>query len=92
MLPTTLRRLREAVTVSAVAPLIEPTLSAWQAARQGGSCRENISAVLAHLGGSAAELPADHAAAADRRQLRAGLSGPLAEAWDQAPQDGPQGR
>eukprot|EP00969_Alexandrium_andersonii_P310106 13704123-Alexandrium_andersonii.AAC.1 len=44
MLPTTLRRLCEAVTVAAVAPLIEPTLSAWQAARLGGSCRENISA------------------------------------------------
>eukprot|EP00969_Alexandrium_andersonii_P213579 9431703-Alexandrium_andersonii.AAC.1 len=32
MLPTTLRRLVEAVTVGAVGPLIEPTLSAWQAA------------------------------------------------------------
>eukprot|EP00969_Alexandrium_andersonii_P348511 15410696-Alexandrium_andersonii.AAC.1 len=75
-----------------MAPLIDPTLSAWQAARLGGSCRENVSAVLAHVDGSAADLPVDHAAAAGRQRLRAGLLGPLGDAWEQAAQDGPQGR
>eukprot|EP00969_Alexandrium_andersonii_P132062 5840142-Alexandrium_andersonii.AAC.1 len=69
MPPTTLRRLCEAVTVAVVAPLVEPTLSAWQAARLGGSCRENISAVMSHLDGTA-ELPAEHAPAARRERLR----------------------
>eukprot|EP00969_Alexandrium_andersonii_P282485 12488336-Alexandrium_andersonii.AAC.1 len=69
MLPTTLRRLCEAVTVAVVAPLVEPTLPAWQAARLGGSCRENISAVMSHLDGMA-ELPAEHATAARRERLR----------------------
>eukprot|EP00969_Alexandrium_andersonii_P128072 5659377-Alexandrium_andersonii.AAC.1 len=42
MLPTTLRRLVKSVTASAIGPLVEPALSAWQAARRGGSCRQNI--------------------------------------------------
>eukprot|EP00969_Alexandrium_andersonii_P108505 4787506-Alexandrium_andersonii.AAC.1 len=51
-----------------------------------------MSAVMARLDGTAAELPADRAPAADRRRLRAGLLGPLEDAWDGAPRDGPQGR
>eukprot|EP00969_Alexandrium_andersonii_P086070 3794529-Alexandrium_andersonii.AAC.1 len=51
MLPATLRRLVEAVTVGAVGPLIEPTLSAWQAARHGGSRRQNIQLAVRHLEG-----------------------------------------
>eukprot|EP00969_Alexandrium_andersonii_P011422 497053-Alexandrium_andersonii.AAC.1 len=49
MLPTTLRRLVDAVTVGAIGPLIEPTLSAWQAARRGGSCRQNIQMAVRQL-------------------------------------------
>eukprot|EP00969_Alexandrium_andersonii_P167031 7381955-Alexandrium_andersonii.AAC.1 len=51
MLPTTLRRLVEAVTVGAVGPLVEPTLSTWQSARHGGSCRQNIQMAAQHLEG-----------------------------------------
>eukprot|EP00969_Alexandrium_andersonii_P047654 2091356-Alexandrium_andersonii.AAC.1 len=51
MLPTTLRRLVEAVTVGAVGPLIEPTLSAGQATRHGGSCRQNIQMAVRHREG-----------------------------------------
>eukprot|EP00969_Alexandrium_andersonii_P024622 1074374-Alexandrium_andersonii.AAC.1 len=47
---------------------------------------------MAHLDGTAAELPADRATAADRQRLRAGLLGPLEAAWEDTPHDGPQGR
>eukprot|EP00969_Alexandrium_andersonii_P344694 15237801-Alexandrium_andersonii.AAC.1 len=48
--------------------------------------------MMAHLDGSAAELPADRAPAAGRQRLRAGLLGPIEDAWNRAPADGPQGR
>eukprot|EP00969_Alexandrium_andersonii_P045185 1984069-Alexandrium_andersonii.AAC.1 len=51
MLPTTLRRSVEAVTVGAIGPLVEPTLSAWQAARHGESCRWTIQLAVRHRGG-----------------------------------------
>eukprot|EP00969_Alexandrium_andersonii_P214976 9493536-Alexandrium_andersonii.AAC.1 len=47
---------------------------------------------MAHLDGSAAELPADRTPAAERQRLRSGLLGPIEDAWDGAPADGPQGR
>eukprot|EP00969_Alexandrium_andersonii_P252065 11140434-Alexandrium_andersonii.AAC.1 len=49
MLPTTLRWLVEAATVGAIGPLIEPALSAWQAARRGISCRQNTQLADRHL-------------------------------------------
>eukprot|EP00969_Alexandrium_andersonii_P236470 10440023-Alexandrium_andersonii.AAC.1 len=57
MLPTTLRRLVEAVTVGAIGPLVEPTLSAWQAARHGGTCRQNINLAVQHLEGRRTSHP-----------------------------------
>eukprot|EP00969_Alexandrium_andersonii_P196099 8663394-Alexandrium_andersonii.AAC.1 len=46
---------------------------------------------MSHLDGTA-ELPAEHAAAAQRERLRVGLLGPLEDAWQQVPAGGPQGR
>eukprot|EP00969_Alexandrium_andersonii_P162219 7170097-Alexandrium_andersonii.AAC.1 len=52
MLPTCLRRVAEAAVVSVVGPLLESTLSEWQAARRGGTCRRNIRLALSHLEGA----------------------------------------
>eukprot|EP00969_Alexandrium_andersonii_P315219 13925659-Alexandrium_andersonii.AAC.1 len=52
MLPTCLRRIAETAVVAVVGPLLEPTLSEWQAARHGGTCRRNIRLALLHLEGA----------------------------------------
>eukprot|EP00969_Alexandrium_andersonii_P334261 14770818-Alexandrium_andersonii.AAC.1 len=46
---------------------------------------------MSHLDGTA-ELPAEHAPAAQRERLRVGLLGPIEDAWRRVPADGPQGR
>eukprot|EP00969_Alexandrium_andersonii_P106006 4676613-Alexandrium_andersonii.AAC.1 len=59
MLPTTLRRLAESAAVGVLGPSLELTLSDWQAARKGGSCRRSISAAAAHLDGRRPQISAD---------------------------------
>ena len=90
-LPTCLRRLVEAVATEIAAPIVEPTLSRWQAARRRGSCRENVRTAVDFLTGAsepAVELQGDGEAAVR------GLLGPFADAWRTAPggSAGPQGR
>eukprot|EP00969_Alexandrium_andersonii_P073320 3234718-Alexandrium_andersonii.AAC.1 len=89
MLPTTLRRLVEAAAVSTIAPIVEPTFSSWQAAKRGGSCRENVSLVLAHLDGTRTDPPVAYLEADRREQLRRALLGPAADAWGSTG-EGPQ--
>eukprot|EP00969_Alexandrium_andersonii_P196726 8691418-Alexandrium_andersonii.AAC.1 len=81
MLPTTLRRLAEAAATATIAPIIEPTFSSWQAARRGGSCRENVSLALAHLDGAHTEPLTAFLGQDERRDLRQALLGPAADAW-----------
>eukprot|EP00969_Alexandrium_andersonii_P291987 12905315-Alexandrium_andersonii.AAC.1 len=59
MLPSTLRRLAETAAVGVLGPALEPTMSVWQAARRGGSCRRNICAATAHLGGRRPQIVAE---------------------------------
>eukprot|EP00969_Alexandrium_andersonii_P304012 13438399-Alexandrium_andersonii.AAC.1 len=80
MLPTTLRRLLEAAATATIAPIVEPTFSSWQAARHGGSRRENVSLVLAHMDGTHSEPPTAFLGQGERQKLRQAVLGPAAEA------------
>ena len=44
------------VAAAAAHPLVEPTLSSWQAARHGGTCRQNINLAVQHLEGRRGDL------------------------------------
>ena len=83
MLPTCLRRINEAAAAEMLGPVLEPHFSRWQAAKRGGTCRDNIRTAYTFLGGG--PLPARDAPLGNPEEIARAILGPLARFLAHAP-------